>query len=386
MSTPPPIPPDETRARGKYHCPSCGAEAIWNPDKSTLICKYCNTEFPAASEEAVGDESGEEAEIQEYDLLDALENIPESARGWQTKTTSVRCQSCNAISVFDASTIAKRCDFCGSAALVPYEDVKEVFRPESLLPLKISEVQVRENIRTWFQGRWLAPSNLAERSRTDTVRGVYLPCWTFDANAEADWSAQSGYYYYTTESYTDSQGKRQTRRVRHTRWVPSSGHVSHFFDDELAPASKGVDANLLSKIEPFPTDELVPYNPRYLAGWVVERYQVDLKTAAKAAHESMTSQVHKMCERQVPGDTHAYLRVSIRWSHQTFKHILAPVWVLAYDYRGSTYQLVVNGYTGKVAGRHPYSFIKVLLLTIACIGFGFLIFWFVTQMNGASRR
>ncbi len=100
----------------------------------------------------------------------------------------------------------------------------------------------------------------------------------------------------------------------------------------------------------------------------------------------MTSQVNKMCERQVPGDTHAYLRVSIRWSHQTFKHILAPVWLLAYDYRGSTYQLVVNGYTGKVAGRHPYSIVKVLFVTLACIGFGFLIFWLVTQMNGAARR
>ena len=36
---------------------------------------------------------------------------------------------------------------------------------------------------------------------TDTVKGIYLPYWTFDAQSHADWTAQSGYYYYTTETY-----------------------------------------------------------------------------------------------------------------------------------------------------------------------------------------
>ena len=44
----------------------------------------------------------------------------------------------------DAERVGQRCDFCGSSALVPYEEIKEAFRPESLLPMKISETQVRE--------------------------------------------------------------------------------------------------------------------------------------------------------------------------------------------------------------------------------------------------
>ncbi len=81
------------------------------------------------------------------------------AAGRRTRT-SVKCQSCQAISVFDAARVGQRCDFCGSTALVPYEEVKEAFRPESLLPMKISEDQVRDSIRQWYGSRWFAPNKL----------------------------------------------------------------------------------------------------------------------------------------------------------------------------------------------------------------------------------
>lgn len=369
MSTPPPLPPGEAQARGKFHCPACGAEATWNPAKSALVCSYCNTESPAQIEMVEG--AGEQ--IVEHDLVSALRNIPDSSRGWDASTTSVRCQSCNAISVFDASKVGKRCDFCGSSALVPYEEIKEAFRPESLLPIKISEAQVRDSIREWYGSRWFAPSKLRTKALTDTVHGVYLPYWTFDAQGHASWTAESGYYYYTTETYTDSNGRTQTRQVRHTRWQFSSGAVSHFFDDELVAASRGVKPALLRKVEPFPTKELVPYNAGFLAGWVVERYQIDLIAAAKTARESMEDDIRSMCASQVPGDTYRNLQVSARWSGQTFKHILAPVWLLTYDYHAKSYQVVINGYTGAIAGERPYSFWKIFFAVVGGIVLALLI-------------
>jgi hypothetical protein len=43
----------------------------------------------------------------------------------------------------------------------------------------------------------------------------------------------------------------------------------------------------------------------------------------------------------------------------TFKHILLPVWLAAYKYRGQTYRFVVNGRTGRVQGERPYSAWKI---------------------------
>lgn len=340
-------------ARSKFSCPACGAEAHWNPGKHALICPYCGTESPAELTER-----GAETVIVEHDLVAALRNIPDASRGWNTTKTSVKCQSCHAISVFDPDKVGKRCDFCGAAALVPYEEVKDAFRPESLLPLKVAEGNARDLIRAWYGRQWLAPNNLNAKAITDTVHAIYLPYWTFDASVAARWRAESGTYYY------EGSGKDRQRRVR---WSPAAGSLSHAFDDELVCASTGMQSDMLRKVEPFPTDTLVPYDPGYLAGWTVERYQIDLVAAAQHSRAQMMAKLRAMCGAQVPGDTYRNLEVDADWSGQTFKHILAPVWLMTYVYGTKSYQVVVNGVTGKMAGSRPWSWIKIALLIIVAI-------------------
>ncbi len=303
----------------------------------------------------------------EHDLVTALRGIPDEQRGWQAKKISVRCQSCQAISVFDPERVGQRCDFCGSTALVPYEEIKEAFRPESLLPIKVSEAQVRDAIHRWYGSRWFAPNRLKRAALTDTIKGLYIPYWTFDAQVHADWTAESGYYYYETESYRDADGETKTRQVQKIRWEPSSGALDHFFDDELVPASRGVQAALLRRIEPFPTKELRPYQPGFLSGWVVERYQIDLVAAAKEAREEMDAAMERLCAAEVPGDTHRNLRVDTDCSGQTFKHILVPIWLLTYNFSTRAFQVIINGYTGAIAGKYPKSWIKITLAVLALL-------------------
>lgn len=352
----------EAVAQKKFSCPACGGEAQWNPGKQALVCPFCGTVSPAQVELA---STGEEI-IKEHDLVATLRAIPDNLRGWQAKKTSVKCQSCQAISVFDPERVGQRCDFCGSTALVPYEEIKEAFRPESLLPMKVSETQVRDSIRRWYGSRWFAPNKLKRAALTDTVKGLYIPYWTFDAQVHADWTAESGYYYYVTETYRDANGNTQTRQVQKIRWEPSAGSLDHFFDDELVPASRGVQPEMLRKVEPFPTtQELVPYKPGFLSGWVVERYQIDLVAAAQQARADMDTQVRSMCASQVPGDTHRNLQVYADYSGQTFKHILVPIWLLTYNYGARCFQVVINGYTGAIAGKYPKSWIKIALAVLA---------------------
>lgn len=352
----------EAVAQKKFACPACGGEAQWDPAQKALVCHFCGTVSPAQEQLTQAGET----QIVEHDLVSALRGIPDAQRGWQAKKISVRCQSCQAISVFDPERVGQRCDFCGSTALVPYEEIKEAFRPESLLPMKVSETQVRDSIRSWYRTRWFAPNRLKRAALTDTVKGVYIPYWTFDAQVHADWTAESGYYYWVSETYQEN-GETKTRQVRKIRWEPSSGAVNHFFDDELVAASRGVQEQMLRRIEPFPTKELVPYNPGYLAGWVVERYQIDLISAAKAAREDMEGQMESLCASKVPGDTHRNLQVDCDFSGQTFKHILAPIWMLTYNYGARAYQVVINGYTGAIAGRYPKSWIKISLAVLALL-------------------
>src|SRR4051812_26413455 len=143
----------EITARSKFACPSCGGEAQWNPAKQALVCPFCGTVAPMK-------EPASAAEIAEHDLTAMLQNIPDEARGWQAEKTSVKCQSCQAITVFDPTRTAQRCDFCGSSALIPVEESKAPIRPESLLEFKLAESDVRDKVRAWYGNRWFAPNAL----------------------------------------------------------------------------------------------------------------------------------------------------------------------------------------------------------------------------------
>lgn len=367
---------DEVRAQNKFHCPSCGAEAVWNPAKQMLVCAFCGTSAPMQPGATAG-------EITENCLVTALRNIDPDHRGWATASRSVKCQSCQAITVFEPSRAAQRCDFCGSASIIPVDDQVRPIRPESVLEFKLPEAQVRESIRTWYGSRWFAPNKLGTKAMTDTVKGIYIPYWTFDSQVAADWTAMSGDYYYETEYYTDANGNRQSRQQRKVRWYPSSGHLDHFFDDELVSATRGVQPELLRKVEPFPTlTDLKPYDSGFLSGWIVEQYQIDLVGAAQHAQDVMAQKTRGLCASQVPGDTHRDLQVDADFSAQTFKHILVPVWLLAYDYHGKSFQVVVNGYTGAIAGQYPKSWIKITLLVLAILA----IIGGISAVASASNR
>jgi hypothetical protein len=320
------------------------------------VCPFCGTATPFSV-----DESGA---VVELDLVTALRELPDEARGWQAEKRAVQCQSCRAVSVFDPARVGQQCDFCGSPKLLPYEELKAPIRPQSLLPFKVPEPHVREQIRRWYASKWLAPNSLRRRALVDRVHGIYIPYWTFDAHVVCPWQADAGHYYYTTETYRDNQGRRQTRQVRQVRWEPASGEVRHFFDDEPVPGTHGVALDLLRQVEPFPTGELVPYSTGFLSGFVVEHYQVVLVEAAQHSQAQMTRKLFDMCAAQVPGDTHRNLRIQPVFSGQTFKHILVPVWLLTYTYGNRHWQVVVNGVTGRVAGRYPKSPWKIALLVL----------------------
>jgi hypothetical protein len=336
----------EVNALRKHPCPECGGDAEWNAAKQALACPYCGTIVPwSEGESPMG------ATIHEYDLDEALEIQGSGGKGLRAATRSVKCESCHA-----------------SPSIIPADDIEDLITPESLLPAVIPTPKVRDLLRAWYGSRWFAPNKLKTAALTDTVHGVYLPYWTFDAHAHATWTAESGYYYYETVTRRGSDGKTTTHQVRKTRWRPSAGQLAHFFDDDLVPATVGVHLPLLRKVEPFPTlTHLKPYDPAYVRGWTVERYQIDLRQAASTNVTQMQAELQTMCARQVPGDTYRNLQVRARFQGRTFKHVLVPVWLATYTYGRRSFQVLINGYTGKMAGEHPLSWIKITLAVIAAL-------------------
>ena len=369
-SAPPPLP--AITALEKYECPACGAQAEWEPATQKLRCPFCGTESPYHVDRDQG-------KVVELDLVKALRELPEDERGWQTERRSVQCQSCRAVMVFDPARVGQNCEFCGSPALVDYQEIKAPIRPQGVLPFRIDASAVRDSMRKWWKSRWFAPGRLAFAALVDTIRSLYIPYWTFDAQAHCPWTAEAGHYYYVTVPGRDAQGRPVMRQEQRVRWEPASGVVDTFFDDEAVPGTQGLPLELLKQVEPFPTAEVVKYDTAFLSGHVVEHYQVVLLDAAQKSVEQMHARLTELCAQQVPGDTHRNLQIAPAYSGRTFKHVLVPVWLLSYNYGAKAYQVIVNGYTGAIAGRRPYSAWKIALAVVAALIVGLIALAIMSQ-------
>jgi hypothetical protein len=86
----------------------------------------------------------------------------------------------------------------------------------------------------------------------------------------------------------------------------------------------------------------------------------------------MRATLEQLCAQQVPGDTHRNLVIHPVFSGRTFKHVLVPIWLLVYVFGSRNFQVVVNGYTGRIAGRYPYSPWKIAFLILLAILIFFL--------------
>ena len=228
---------------------------------------------------------------------------------------------------------------------------------------------MREQIRALVREQ-VARAGQAEapRARRHASTASTSPTGRSTRRSYCPWDAEAGHYYYTTESYRDDKGRTQTRQVQHVRWEPASGSVDHFFDDEPVPGTQGVSlAAAASRSSRFRPASSCPTTRRSCPGFVVEHYQVVLVDAAKASEDSMRDKLEQLCAAQVPGDTYRNLVIHPTFSARTFKHILVPLWLLTYTYGAQVFQVLVNGYTGRMAGEYPKSFWKVFFLVVGII-------------------
>lgn len=353
---PPPLPreafrPEESpRAEVDLECDVCGAPLRWSPEAGALHCEHC--------------EAVHAVEVAEGTILERpLDEAAASARGLGRSVRVTECSNCGARVSFEGASTSEQCPFCGSPEVLAQEANRNAVRPESLIPLEVGKAKVDEAFRKWITSRWFRPSALKNTKRFDAI-GVYVPAWTYDARVHSEWSAQSGTYYYVTESYSvtvNGRRQRRTRRVRKVRWWPSWGRRDDAHDDVLVVASKGIDAGLAKSLGPFAAEGLVPYSPSYLAGWRAEEYQIDLLNGWDRARAEIQREQRRRCAGDVPGDTHRALRVQNTYSNVRWKHVLLPMWSVTYRFKDKHYAVLVHGQSGRLVGRAPYSWVKILL-------------------------
>ena len=364
MSESPPSPPPVEAQNVRFRCPNCGATMTWNPDVDALACDHCQKAIAVPRLEGT---------IVEH----PLEEASSAPVGLDLAVRVARCGECGAQVAFEENATAGSCCFCGSPQVLEQSANRNALRPESVIPLDVGRATVEQEFRKWIGSRWFRPNALA-RTREFRAVGLYVPCWTYDATVDAQWSADAGYYYYVPVTYTTVVNGRtvvQTRMEQRIRWEPAWGQRHDVYDDVLVHASRGLSRELAAQLGKWDMRALVRYRPEYLAGWRAEEYSVDLEQGWTQALATVTAEEERRCSGDVPGDTQRNLRVHNTVSGVRWKHVLLPLWSLTYSFGGKNYAVLIHGQTGKVVGEAPLSWLKitgfvllVLLLVAAILG------------------
>lgn len=344
---------DIQKSEYKKACANCGAELKFKPGSHQLSCAYCGyEEFIEQSKS-----SFEELELGHY-----IKVVGENA---YTETIELlHCKNCGANQHVEENYKSLSCVYC-SEPLIREDIEKEGWiLPGALVPFQLDTKKAQVIFKDWVGKLWFAPNNL-KRAALDPegLHGLYLPYWTFDADLNATYIGERGDYYYETQTYSTNKGKR-TRQVRKTRWSSASGTVNGFLDDILINASEKKQREIPSKIAFWNLKDLVVFNSKYLSGFVTEKYTVSLKEGHHMSFQQAKNIAYNWIRQDIGGDTQRIVNADIKLSNETFKHILLPVYISSYRYDGKEFSFYINGQTGVLFGKRPYSFWKIFFLVL----------------------
>jgi len=352
-------PPDQNISDSSaFPCKSCGASLKFKPGTAHLVCEYCG---------AMNDINPPAAPIEELDYESFLAKAATETD--QLTITAVKCQNCGATSSIDPKIASSLCPYCTSPLVYANAVEEKMIRPKSLLPFLLDAEKAKANFKKWIDSLWFAPSALTKAVlQADRFKGIYIPFWTYDSQTQSQYIGEQGIYYFTQEPYTETDAKgnavTRTREVRHTRWYPVAGQIDFFFDDMLVCASKSLPVQYVNKLAPWDLPNLVPFDERFLSGFICEKYQVDLKEGFDLAKNEMKSALENKVRQQIGGDEQRVVSVDTAFHNITFKHVLLPVYVSAYSFNGKIFHFLVNARTGEVQGERPWSAGKIALAVI----------------------
>jgi hypothetical protein len=326
-----------------------------------LTCPYCG--YQQAIQPVAGG-AVEERDYQDYLTREEGKGVVLAGRSSET-----RCTGCGAVVLLEDKVATDRCPFCATHLETRPEAAHAMIPPEAVLPFAVDLRAARAAFEGWLGSLWFAPSELKKVAALGRLQGVYLPYWTYDSMTYTFYDGQRGDDYTTTEYHTvrDANGnsRQESRTVVRTAWTAVSGEVQHFFDDVLVSGSHSLPHALLDDLGEWHLPKLEPFQPDFLSGFQTERYAVGLKDGFAAAKVLMEPTIHRLVRQDIGGDHQRIDDTRTRYAAVTFKHVLLPVWVAAYRYHNTAYQVVVNGHTGRVTGKRPYSVSKIAAVAAA---------------------
>lgn len=309
-----------------FKCKNCGGNTLYSPVKKTMCCPNC-------------------------DGLDSEEKIASPQMD--------QCVNCGAPIEIKEHTSATKCPNCGNYIILE-ERVEGQYRPDNIIPFKISKDEAEDLLRKEFAGRVFTPSGFLSSASLDKMEGTYVPFFLYDYDSDIKYHAvgttvrtwTSGGYEYTETSYYNVE--RQ---------------IEADFSQVPVDAAADMEDSLMDLLEPFDYKQIINYEDKYMSGFMGEKYNFTADELADRAVKKVKRDSDEILNGTLSGyNSLTNVNKQIIANRKGHKYAMLPVWEYTFGYMGTDYKFQVNGQTGKVLGKTPVSKGKVVAFGLTWFG------------------
>ena len=344
-----------------YKCPACTGPLHFAGASGMLECDFCGAKYDVAQIEALYAEKEAKAVVAtEQANAKAEQNRQKMAemesQGWDTSSLNsdwgaeadgmktYSCPSCGAELICDASTAATSCPYCGNPTVVPGQ-FSGALKPDFVLPFKLSKEDAVAALKNHYKGKPLLPKAFTNGNHIEEIKGVYVPFWMFDGQAEGTVDYE-GHITHVYES-----GDYEITETEHYD-VRRGGSIS--FEKVPVDASSKMPDDHMDSIEPYDYKELRAFSTAYLPGFLADKYDVTVEQSCERADGRCAASLEGALRRTTTQyDACITKGRDIRLRRGKVHYALLPVWMLHTKWNDKDFLFAMNGQTGKLVGDLP---------------------------------
>lgn len=328
-------------AAPKLTCPACKTELNCEGISGEATCPGCGAEFQMEDLRAYAAQMAEKQD-------DNMNWDTEAGGQWQEgEADGLRiygCKQCGGEIVADETTGATHCPYCGNPVVLTGH-FTGLLKPDLVIPFKVDKKAAIAALQKHYKGKRLLPKVFKDQNHIEEVKGLYVPVWLFNADADANVE------YEATRVHRWSDSEYEYTETRHYAVIRGGGIG---FENVPVDGSSKMDNTLMESIEPFDISDAVPFKTAYLPGYMADKYDVDAGESIDRANQRIKQSTEDAFRSTVMGyTTVTAVDSDIRLQNGKARYALYPVWILNTDWNGQKFTFAINGQTGKIAGDLP---------------------------------
>ncbi len=322
----------------EYLCPCCNGAVEFNSSTQNMKCPFCDAEFDIDALQAPEEESTVQNDM-------SWESAGEQWSAGETDGLRVyTCNTCGGEIVAEETTGASSCPYCGNPVIMTGQFAGDL-KPDLVIPFKVDKDGAIAALKEHYKGKRLLPKVFRDENTVREIKGMYVPVWLFDTDADA----RIRYKATRTKTWSDSE-YRYTETSHYA--VLRAGNIA--FENVPVDGSEKMDDTLMESIEPYNIDDAVDFRTAYLSGYLADKYDVDAQGAMERANE----RIRKSTEDAFAATVHGFATVTpedtnIQLQNGRARYALYPVWILNTRWNDQSFTFAINGQTGKIAGDLP---------------------------------